>query len=92
MVLRMHYYLCNVPNVTTLSDSTTTDMEIDMNTQTRAQRAFSKLQNMGAPVLRFGKEDVALFVLSAEDNEKEIWADYWARVWIGVSRGQPKGH
>jgi hypothetical protein len=26
----MHYYLCNVPNVTTLSDSTTTtDMEID---------------------------------------------------------------
>jgi hypothetical protein len=28
----MHYYLCNVPNVTTLSDSTTTDMENDMNT------------------------------------------------------------
>jgi hypothetical protein len=22
----MHYYLCNVPNVTTLSDSTTTDI------------------------------------------------------------------
>ena len=28
----MLYYLCNVRNVTTLSDSTTTDMEIDMNT------------------------------------------------------------
>lgn len=73
-----------------MSDSTTTDMGIDMNTQTRAQRAFSKLQNMGAPVLRFGKEDVALFVLSAEDNEKEIWADYWGEFGSGYPEVSPK--
>jgi len=68
---------------------TDTHEDIHMNTQTRAQRAFSKLQSMGAPVLRFDKGR-ATFILSAEDNENEIWADYWGEYSTGYPEVSPK--
>jgi hypothetical protein len=45
----MHYYLCNVPNVTTLSDSTTTDMEIDMILEIDYEQSYSAITHTGLP-------------------------------------------
>ena len=49
MVLYMLYYLCNVRNVTTLSDSTTTDMETVMDTIQTAnfEIGFNELDDNG---------------------------------------------
>lgn len=47
--------------------------------ETRAKRAFNKLKEMGAPVMHFGEGwgGRALFAISGEANDDEIWADYY---------------
>lgn len=47
--------------------------------ETRAKRAFEKLQKMGAPVMHLGEGWMgnALFSISGEDNDGEVWADYY---------------
>jgi hypothetical protein len=83
-----------------------TDIHEDthMNTQTRAQRAFSKLQSIGAPVFNLGTERGTLFTLSAEHNtygeldmetlelleEGDIWADYYGEYSTGYPEVSPK--
>ena len=75
-----------------------------MNTQTRAQRAFSKLQSIGAPVFHLGTLEDALFTLSAEHNtygrldmdtltlieEGDIWADYYGECDTDYPEVSPK--
>jgi len=53
----------------------------------RAERAYKKLEAMGAPVCHLGEGygGNALFAISAEYNEDEIWADYY----IGCDGGMP---
>lgn len=43
--------------------------------KTNATKAFDKLKAIGAPVTEGG--DYGHFVISAEDNYDEVWADYW---------------
>lgn len=40
-----------------------------------ARRAFTALKNLGAPVYAHGGDYGAHFIISAEENHSEIWAD-----------------
>jgi|TARA_R110000765_G_scaffold393690_1_gene487097 hypothetical protein len=39
--------------------------------------AFNKLKKIGCPVIEGGYDGEDTFRISAEDNEKECWADYY---------------
>lgn len=83
---------------------TDTHEDTHMNTQTRAQRAFNKLQSIGAPVFHLGALENALFTLSAEHNTYgrldmdtlelieggDIWADYYGEYSTGYPEVSPK--
>tara|TARA_R110000824_G_scaffold295047_2_gene483438 strand:+ start:500 stop:763 length:264 start_codon:yes stop_codon:yes gene_type:complete len=42
-----------------------------------ARSAFNALKKIGAPVFEGGDWGGEYFIVSGEDNVKEIWADYW---------------
>jgi hypothetical protein len=52
-----------------------------------ARKAFNALKKLGAPVLE--RSDVAYFVISGEDNYKEVWADYYEEFGIHSDSDTP---
>ena len=52
-----------------------------------ARKAFTALKKLGAPVLE--RSDVAYFVISGEDNYKEVWADYYEEFGIHADSNTP---
>jgi len=57
--------------------------------KTRVERAYKELEKINAPVCHFGEGfgGGAFFAISAECNDKEIWADYY----LMTDGGEPEG-
>jgi len=55
-----------------------------------AKNAFNKLKRLGCPV--FERDDVEYFIISAEYNSKEVWADYYMEYSIHKDAPVPGVH